>query len=86
MGDGAVATEYVSLPLCQGLCAVVERCRMEQLADGYDCAKKLVFLPLSVRSHQPLFNTKPEYATLRELPQFDMDSGFDAFLLACGAD
>eukprot|EP00974_Lingulodinium_polyedra_P046121 4421189-Lingulodinium_polyedra.AAC.1 len=74
MGDDADAMEYMSAPLCQGLCAVVERYRMEQLADGYDLTKKPVFLPLSVHPYPHLFNTKPEYVLLRELPQFDMES------------
>eukprot|EP00974_Lingulodinium_polyedra_P001331 127243-Lingulodinium_polyedra.AAC.1 len=74
MGDDAEAMEHASALLCQGLCAVVERYRMEQLADGYDLAKKPVFLRLSVRSYPPLFDTKPEYIPMTELPPFDMDA------------
>eukprot|EP00974_Lingulodinium_polyedra_P002656 249407-Lingulodinium_polyedra.AAC.1 len=71
MGDDAPAMEHA---LCQGLCAVVERYRMEQLADGYDLTVKPVFLPLSVRSYPPLFDTRPEYRILSELPPFDMEA------------
>eukprot|EP00974_Lingulodinium_polyedra_P023166 2236296-Lingulodinium_polyedra.AAC.1 len=36
IGPDAEAMSYVSIPLSQGLSAVLERYRMEQLADGYD--------------------------------------------------
>eukprot|EP00974_Lingulodinium_polyedra_P043178 4145620-Lingulodinium_polyedra.AAC.1 len=47
IGPDAAVMDFMSIPLSQALSAVLERYRMEQLADGYDLRKVPVFLPLS---------------------------------------